>query len=90
MKIQKLVESNGGTYVETIGKGVQLTHLVCGPDRGDKCDERGFTAKMKFVEKLNKVVEEQVQLVWEEWFWDCLEFRGTANFSRTWYFLTFR
>lgn len=85
-KIQKLVESNGGTYVDTIGKGIQLTHLVCGPDRGDKADERGFTAKMKFIEKMNNSATEKAHLVWEEWFWDCLEFKGLSILSSRVYF----
>lgn len=76
MKIQKCVEAQGGTYVDAIGKHVQLTHLICGPDRGDKADERGYTAKMKFIEKLNKTSEEKIHLVWEEWFWDCMDFHG--------------
>ncbi|KAH8118085.1 hypothetical protein DFH11DRAFT_1851073 [Phellopilus nigrolimitatus] len=75
-QIRKLLEKNGGTYVDALDKGSRLTHLLCGPDRGEKADERGFTPKMQFIEKSNKRSAEKVHLVWEEWLWDCLEFKG--------------
>lgn len=50
-----------------------MTHLLCGGERGANVDPRGWTSKMQYVEKLGK----NVKLVWEEWFWDCLEFKGT-------------
>lgn len=31
---------------------------------------------MRYAEKFNKRGEASIQLVWEEWFWDSLEFGG--------------
>jgi DNA replication regulator DPB11 len=34
------------------------------------------TEKMYYAEKFNKSGEAQIQIIWEEWFWDSLEFGG--------------
>lgn len=75
--IRKLLEKNGGRYIEEIDNNTQLTHLLCGPDRGDGV----LTAKMQAVEKLNrKRTGKAICLVWENWFWDCLEFKGMTYY----------
>lgn len=80
-QIRKQLEKNGGTYVDALGKDSQLTHLLCGPDREGNADDKGFTSKMQFVEKYNRSSDEKVNLVWEDWFWDCLEFKGAYTGS---------
>ncbi|KAI5119449.1 hypothetical protein M0805_008386 [Coniferiporia weirii] len=78
-RIRRVFEKHGGTYVDTLGKGSRLTHLLCGPDRNGKIDERGFTPKMQYVEKANKSNPEKTVMVWEEWLWDCIEFNGILD-----------
>ncbi|EJD06504.1 uncharacterized protein FOMMEDRAFT_165286 [Fomitiporia mediterranea MF3/22] len=78
-QIRKQLEKNGGTFVETLGKDAEITHLLCGPDRGDNVGEKGISAKMQFVMKANRTATTKVHLVWEDWFWDCLEFKGILN-----------
>jgi hypothetical protein len=47
---------------------VKVTHLLCSGDEE--------TEKMKYAEKFNKQREAKIWLVWEEWFWDSVEFGG--------------
>jgi len=47
---------------------MKVTHLLC---LGDE-----ETEKMKYAEKFNKQREAKIWLVWEEWFWDLMEFGG--------------
>jgi DNA replication regulator DPB11 len=37
---------------------------------------------MRYAEKFNGTGEAMVHLVWEEWFWDSLEFGGEWTLSR--------
>lgn len=67
-QINKLVTHQGGTYVENLERPVKVTHLVCSGDE--------VTEKMLYAEKFNKKGEANIFLVWEEWFWDSLEFGG--------------
>lgn len=71
----KLTKSQGGQYVKDLISS-KVTHLVCGADRGDDVDERGWSKKMQYIERSNATHEEKVHIVWEEWFWDSLEFGG--------------
>ncbi|KAJ4473759.1 hypothetical protein J3R30DRAFT_3511458 [Lentinula aciculospora] len=67
-EISKLVMSQGGTYVKALQRPVIVTHLLCSGDEE--------TDKMFYAEKFNKQGEADIKLVWEEWFWDSLEFGG--------------
>ncbi|KAJ3888782.1 hypothetical protein GG344DRAFT_52945 [Lentinula edodes] len=67
-EISKLVMSQGGTYVKALQRPVVVTHLLCSGDEE--------TDKMFYAEKFNKQGEADIKLVWEEWFWDSLEFGG--------------
>lgn len=53
-----------------------------GKDKGGKEDEEAGplaeTDKMMYARKFNDRGEAKIMMVWEEWFWDCLEFGGTA------------
>ena len=80
-QIRRQLEKNGGTFVETCGKGVELTHLLCGPDREGDTNQIGLTAKMQYALKHNEAKPKKVYLIWEDWFWDCLEFKGTRGHS---------
>ncbi|KAK7060262.1 protein kinase activating protein dpb11 [Paramarasmius palmivorus] len=68
LKINKRVVANGGTYVKVIERPVRVTHLLCSGDEE--------TDKMHYAEKFNSKGEANIKLVWEEWFWDSLEFGG--------------
>ena len=70
-EIQKLVTDNGGEIAQSLDRSI--THLVCGPDRGE--DGRG-TTKMQHVQKLNSEKKANIRMVWEEWVWDCIESGG--------------
>ncbi|KAL5526618.1 DPB11 [Sanghuangporus sanghuang] len=78
-QIQKQLEKNGGTFIEMFSKGMELTHLLCGPDRGENTDQMGLTPKMQYAMKYNDTRAKKVHLVWEGWFWDCLEFKGVLD-----------
>ncbi len=75
--MQELTKTNGGKFVKDIGPGSKVTHLVCGADRGEDVDTRGWSEKMRLVERFNSTLQEKVHIVWEEWFWDCVTSGGT-------------
>jgi len=68
-QINRLVTHNKGIFVRNIERPVKVTHLLCSGDEK--------TEKMKYAEKFNEKGEANIQLVWEEWFWDCIHFGGT-------------
>ncbi|TFY52675.1 hypothetical protein EVJ58_g9881 [Rhodofomes roseus] len=74
-EINRLVTKNGGKYVKNIERPVKVTHLVCGSANEDQ------TEKMKYAEKFNQRGESNIQIVWEEWFWDSLDFGGRFDES---------
>ena len=67
-EINRLLTAHQGTYLKNLERPVRVTHLLCSGDTE--------TDKMKYAEKFNKHKEAHIHLVWEEWFWDCLEFGG--------------
>ncbi|KAG5721488.1 S-M checkpoint control protein rad4 [Termitomyces sp. T112] len=67
-QINKLVTEHGGVYLKNLERPVRVTHLLCSGDQE--------TDKMKYAKKFNSRGEANVHLVWEEWFWDSLEFGG--------------
>lgn len=67
-KIGKLVTRNQGEYVKAIERPVRVTHLLCSGEEK--------TEKMIYAEKFNDRKEADIKIVWEEWFWDSLEFGG--------------
>ncbi|KAJ7301135.1 hypothetical protein DFH08DRAFT_907203 [Mycena albidolilacea] len=69
-KINKLLTAAGGTYVKALERPVRVTHLLCTGD--------AETDEMRYAQKFNVTGEADppIQLVWEEWFWDALEFGG--------------
>ncbi|KAF8834783.1 hypothetical protein BDN67DRAFT_959642 [Paxillus ammoniavirescens] len=66
--INSILTAQQGVYVKNLERPVKVTHLLCSGDT--------VTDKMKYAEKFNKRGEANIHLVWEEWFWDCLEFGG--------------
>ncbi|KAL1739454.1 hypothetical protein HDZ31DRAFT_2667, partial [Schizophyllum fasciatum] len=68
VEINKLVNQNGGSFRKDLQRPVDVTHLLCSGDE--------TTDKMHYAEKFNQRGETDIKLVWEEWFWDCLEFGG--------------
>ncbi|KAG6810576.1 hypothetical protein H0H92_011276 [Tricholoma furcatifolium] len=67
-QINKLLTQHGGVYLKNLERPVRVTHLLCSGDEE--------TDKMRYAEKFNSRGEANVHLVWEEWFWDSLEFGG--------------
>ncbi|KXN83795.1 S-M checkpoint control protein rad4 [Leucoagaricus sp. SymC.cos] len=74
VEINRLVTQNGGTYVKNLERPVRVTHLLCSGDEE--------TEKMRYAEKFNKRKEAVIHLLWEEWFWDSLEFGGRFDETR--------
>ncbi|KAJ7137826.1 hypothetical protein C8R44DRAFT_337819 [Mycena epipterygia] len=75
-KINKALTAAGGTYVKALERPVHVTHLLCaGAEETDK---------MLYADKFNRAGEADppIQLVWEEWFWDSLEFGGRFDEAR--------
>ncbi|KAJ3511371.1 hypothetical protein NLJ89_g4136 [Agrocybe chaxingu] len=67
-QISKLVVAHEGQYVSALERPVKVTHLLCSGDEE--------TDKMRYAEKFNSRGEAKIHLVWEEWFWDSIEFGG--------------
>ncbi|KAL0578787.1 protein kinase activating protein dpb11 [Marasmius crinis-equi] len=67
-QINKYVTKYGGTFVKNLERPVRVTHLLCSGEQE--------TDKMHYAEKFNRKGEADIKLVWEEWFWDSLEFGG--------------
>ncbi|KAG2120236.1 hypothetical protein DEU56DRAFT_835773 [Suillus clintonianus] len=72
--INRALTRHGGTYVKAIERPVKVTHLLCAGDNE--------TEKMRYADKFNKRGEAKIHVVWEEWFWDCLEFGGRFEEKR--------
>lgn len=72
-QINKAITLAGGTYVKNLERPVRVTHLLCAGE--------SETEKMRYAEKFNRAGEADppIQLVWEEWFWDSLEYGGTHS-----------
>ncbi|KAL1700139.1 hypothetical protein EV121DRAFT_295488 [Schizophyllum commune] len=70
VEINKLVNAHGGSFRKELQRPVDVTHLLCSGDVSEPTD------KMHYAEKFNQRGETNIKLVWEEWFWDCLEFGG--------------
>ncbi|KAF8920607.1 hypothetical protein CPB85DRAFT_1272057 [Mucidula mucida] len=68
LEIRKRLQENNGVFAEEVLRPVKVTHLLCSGDEE--------TDKMKYAEKFNQRREANIQLVWEEWFWDSLEHGG--------------
>ncbi|KAF9078080.1 hypothetical protein BDP27DRAFT_1310729 [Rhodocollybia butyracea] len=73
-EISRIVMTQGGQYVKDLNRPVRVTHLLCSGDKE--------TDKMHYAEKFNKQGEADIKLVWEEWFWDSLEFGGRFDESK--------
>ena len=73
-QINKLLTYLGGTYVKNLERPVKVTHLLCSGDEE--------TDKMRYAEKFNKRGEAKIWIVWEEWFWDSVEFGGRFGEER--------
>ncbi|KAI6039915.1 hypothetical protein EDC04DRAFT_3003286 [Pisolithus marmoratus] len=67
-EISRLFTAEQGVYVRNIERPVKVTHLLCSGDVE--------TDKMRYAERFNRRGEANIHLVWEEWFWDCLDFGG--------------
>lgn len=76
--LHKLLVRNGGAFAKDLelNSSANVTHLLCGAERGEEVDAKGWTRKMQVAEKANRRGLGTIRMVWEEWFWDCLEFRG--------------
>ena len=73
--IHRILSLGGGRYIRNIEGEAVLTHLLCGSSRGE-VDERGWTAKMQHVDKLNAKRTDKIAMVWDTWFFDCAHFGG--------------
>ena len=69
--INRTVTQHGGKYVKNIERPVRVTHLLCSGDEE--------TEKMLYARKFNERGEADITLVWEEWFWDSLDFGGAYS-----------
>ncbi|KAF8872587.1 hypothetical protein BD779DRAFT_1613786 [Infundibulicybe gibba] len=67
-QISKLLTLHQGVYMKNLERPIKVTHLLCSGEEE--------TDKMGYAEKFNSRGEAKIHLVWEEWFWDSLEFGG--------------
>ncbi|KAF9048823.1 hypothetical protein BJ165DRAFT_1580170 [Panaeolus papilionaceus] len=66
--ITKILKSHQGQLLQNIERPVRVTHLLCSGDE--------ITDKIQLAEKFNRKGEANIRIVWEEWFWDSLDFGG--------------
>jgi hypothetical protein len=78
-QIIKVLTQKNGVYTQNIERPVKVTHLLCSGDEE--------TDKIRYANKFNARGEARIQIVWEEWFWDSLEFGGGFDREnhRQWY-----
>lgn len=83
-KMYKLIEHFDGGYSK--GLSQNCTHLICGTAESEKItwaqsvnDGRRKARKGKS-SAVGEEGEVMIHIVWEEWFWDCIEFGGTLHF----------
>ncbi|KJA25092.1 hypothetical protein HYPSUDRAFT_214141 [Hypholoma sublateritium FD-334 SS-4] len=67
-QISKILRKHDGIYLKDLERPVRVTHLLCSGDEE--------TEKMRYAEKFNAKGEAKIHLIWEEWFWDSLDFGG--------------
>ncbi|KAJ7905114.1 hypothetical protein B0H13DRAFT_2274414 [Mycena leptocephala] len=69
-QINKALTAAGGSYVKALERPVRVTHLLCAGEAEPD--------KMRYAEKFNRAGEANplIQLVWNAWFWDCLDYGG--------------
>ncbi|KAH8094535.1 hypothetical protein BXZ70DRAFT_1072697 [Cristinia sonorae] len=86
MEINKLITKHGGKYFKNLERPVKVTHVLCSreasEDNADALDGPWVaeqTDKMIYAHKFNDRGESDIKIVWEEWFWDCLEYGGRFN-----------
>ncbi|KAJ7879845.1 hypothetical protein B0H13DRAFT_2345907 [Mycena leptocephala] len=74
-QINKALTAAGGSYAKALERPVRVTHLFCAGE--------AETDKMWYAEKFNSASEANplIQLVWDEWFWDCLEHFDEAEYQ---------
>ena len=71
-----MLTRHGGVFVKDLDVKAAVTHLLCGMDRPPEARGDAWTAKMHVACKYNTSAASRIQMVWEEWFWDCLECGG--------------
>ena len=67
-EITRNLKQNDGAYLENLERPVKVTHILCSGDEE--------TEKTRYARRFNQRGEANIYLVWEEWFWDSLEFGG--------------
>ncbi len=67
-EITRKLKQDDGTYLENLERPVKITHILCSGDEE--------TEKIRYARRFNQRGEANIHLVWEEWFWDSLEFGG--------------
>lgn len=72
-KIHTLLANENGVYLKSLDK--TATHLLsCALEE---------TPKIKWANDYNRTQSDidKIHIVWDEWFWDCLEFRGALHYK---------
>ncbi|TFK73235.1 hypothetical protein BDN72DRAFT_956649 [Pluteus cervinus] len=72
-EVTRLVTEHKGTLLKNLERPVRVTHLLCSGDEE--------TDKLRYAAKFNERGEANIHIVWEEWFWDSLEFGGRFDES---------
>ncbi|KIY66758.1 hypothetical protein CYLTODRAFT_491227 [Cylindrobasidium torrendii FP15055 ss-10] len=71
-QIRNCIVAQKGECVEQITRPVKVTHLICQNDDAQ-------VEQRRYAEKFNARGEANIQLVWEDWLWDCLKFYGRLD-----------
>lgn len=74
------VSKHGGATHKDIRKGV-TTHLLCGGDGDDSSEKVRIARKYNETQARKGDEAKSIHIVWEEWFWDSVEFGGEARLN---------
>ena len=70
MMLNALLTQHGGVYLNVLD--TSATHLLCSTQTSPKIDwARDYNT--------NQRPDKRIKMIWEEWFWDCLEFGGKCS-----------
>ncbi|PFH51104.1 hypothetical protein AMATHDRAFT_80477 [Amanita thiersii Skay4041] len=69
--IKKRVAQHDGKYLENLERPIRITHILCSSNEE--------TDKIRYARRFTQRGEANIRLVWEEWFWDSVDFGGRMN-----------
>ncbi|KAG8768360.1 hypothetical protein FRC15_005190 [Serendipita sp. 397] len=85
-RIHKQTRLHGGEYLKSLDK--TCTHLLCSSEKTSKVEWANRVNAEREVARAQAEREDEppINILWEEWFWDCLFIKGHLDYDR--YYIT--